>query len=72
MPPKKHTFANGILNHVYEWCPHCETEVKLDAKLKKQTCPNCGETILPCALCDYDVVKCAECPIDKICRIYLA
>lgn len=55
-------------NHVYEWCPHCETEVKLDVILKKQICPNCGESILPCALCDCDVVKCSKCPIDKIAK----
>lgn len=51
--------------HVYEWCPHCEIEVKLDAILKKQICPNCGEMILPCALCDCDVVKCTECTMGK-------
>lgn len=65
MPSKKYTFATEPHNHVYEWCPHCEIEVKLDAILKKQICPNCGEIILPCALCDCDVVKCAECPIEK-------
>lgn len=54
-----------IINHVYEWCPHCETEVKLDAILKKQVCPNCGEIILPCALCNCDVVKCTECPTEN-------
>ena len=30
-------------NHAYEVCPHCDTEVMLDAELKVQTCPNCGK-----------------------------
>lgn len=61
---EKYTFTNEIHTHVYEWCPHCETEVKLDSLFEKQTCPNCGETILPCALCDCDTVKCNECPLE--------
>lgn len=62
---EKYTFANKIHNHVYERCPHCETEVKLDSLFEKQPCPNCGETISPCALCNCDAVKCNECPINK-------
>ncbi len=51
--------------HVYEWCPYCEQEVKLDAVLKKQICPDCGKIIYPCALCDCDVVDCNKCPIEN-------
>ncbi len=47
--------------YVYEWCSCCNTEVKLYAVSERQTCPNCGVTILPCALCDCDVVDCAKC-----------
>ena len=29
-------------------------------------CPNCGELILPCALCDHDKCDCANCPLEAI------
>ena len=38
-------------NHAYEVCPFCETEVRLDAELKVQTCPNCGKRIVTCSMC---------------------
>ena len=50
---------------VYELCSCCNTEVKLYAAFESQNCPNCGERILPCALCDCDVVDCTKCPLEK-------
>ena len=35
----------------YEWCPHCDTEVELDATLGVQICPNCGMHIVVCSMC---------------------
>ena len=37
--------------NAYEVCPHCGEEVKLDAELKVQTCPNCGKRIVTCSMC---------------------
>ena len=49
--------------YVYEWCPECDTEVKLKAVFKVQTCPNCSKPIYPCALCDHDKVDCSKCKL---------
>ena len=38
-------------NSVYEYCPHCETEVSLINEFKVQKCPSCGRHIVPCNLC---------------------
>lgn len=51
--------------YVYELCPCCEEEVKLDAVLKIQTCPSCGKPILPCSLCDMDAVDCSKCELER-------
>lgn len=52
---------------VIEWCPHCDEEVKIRAEMTKQKCPNCGETIVPCAaLCKAlaeDRAECSKCPL---------
>lgn len=51
-------------NKTYEVCPHCEQEVKLDAELKVQTCPNCGRSIVTCSMClacDTDKPYCVHC-----------
>ena len=56
-----------------EYCPHCDTYVKLDRELKVQTCPNCGKRIPTCSMCravdeDKDVkyggVYCHHCCLD--------
>lgn len=46
----------------YELCPICETEVELEAKFEKQICPCCGETILPCSMCEN--MNCKNCPLE--------
>lgn len=48
-----------------EWCPHCSNEVELEKVLKVQTCPNCGEIILPCSMCDMDKDPCSNCPLEN-------
>lgn len=50
---------------VYELCPLCEEEVKLQAKSEVQRCPECGKWIAPCAMCDLDVVICSDCKIAQ-------
>ena len=35
----------------WEVCPHCDTEVELDATLSVQKCPNCGKHIVACSMC---------------------
>lgn len=39
------------MEKVYEMCPHCDTEVELDAELKVQKCTNCGKYIVTCSMC---------------------
>ena len=39
------------MNTVYEWCPECEGDVLLEARLEVQRCPECGTWIVPCAMC---------------------
>lgn len=52
---------------VTEWCPHCETEVKINRKFAVQICPNCGMYIVPCCMCtDYD--NCDKCKLDEECE----
>ena len=50
---------------VDEYCPHCQTDVQLDAKFEQQICPNCGKMILPCNLCDWNRCDCNNCPLKK-------
>lgn len=52
---------------VYEYCPHCENEVKLDNEFKVQICPDCGHAIVPCSICPLDSC-CSTCPLDVLCR----
>lgn len=35
----------------YERCPHCDSEVLLNAILHRQHCPKCHKLILPCSIC---------------------
>lgn len=52
---------------VYEYCPYCENEVKLDNEFKVQICPDCGHAIVPCSICPLDSC-CSNCPLDALCR----
>ena len=50
-------FPNAM---TWEWCPHCEAEVRIPA-YRKSTCPECGEAIMPCSMCE----TCGEvCPYE--------
>lgn len=48
---------------IYEYCPHCETEVELPTTAMRQRCPECGEMITVCSLCYGESFK--ECPYEK-------
>lgn len=50
---------------ITEYCPHCENEVELQCIFANQVCPNCGELITPCGLCDHNVCDCENCPLQK-------
>ena len=52
---------------VYEYCPHCGNEVKLDNEFKVQICPDCGHAIVPCSICPLESC-CSNCPLDILCR----
>lgn len=55
--------------YVYERCPECEMEVRLDAELKVQKCPKCGKYIVACAMCPNPVELCnGECPLEALCN----
>lgn len=46
---------------VVEWCSVCEEEVIIkDTKLIQQTCPNCGEPIRACCMCDDCNYECLD------------
>ena len=50
------------MNKVDELCPFCEKEVKLEKRqFFLQKCPNCGNLIRACSLCNLDIVNCSEC-----------
>ena len=44
-----------------EWCPHCEYETEfifnpeMDVDI---TCSHCGKKIMPCSLCNTDIINC--------------
>lgn len=56
--------------YTYEVCPHCGEEVKLDAELKVQVCPNCKRHIVACSMCvaSADSVEncCVACPLGYL------
>ena len=52
-------------NYTYEVCPICDKEVRLEAEMKIQECPECGAQILPCSLCDPDTCDCKNCDLEN-------
>ncbi len=48
---------------ITEWCSYCTTEVSILNTPEKQICPECGESIWPCSLCDHNSVSCRNCII---------
>jgi len=52
----------------YEICPFCDEKVELENIFELQDCPECGEELLPCSLCEDNLDdkdrNCNECPID--------
>jgi predicted RNA-binding Zn-ribbon protein involved in translation (DUF1610 family) len=55
------TQAFGLMDTIWEWCPYCESEVKLPAVMGRYECPECGKKILTCTLCYEEGVNCADC-----------
>lgn len=54
-------------DYIWEYCPHCDIEVKIPYELKVHICPNCGKHIVACKLCE--TRSCAsKCPLDALCR----
>lgn len=52
--------------YIWEYCPHCDMEVKLPCELKVHICPNCGKHIVACSLCETS--SCAsKCPLETLC-----
>lgn len=51
-------------DYTTEWCPCCDTEVNIEP-FGISFCPNCGEPILPCSMCDTDYIDCRDCPYEK-------
>ena len=43
-----------------ELCPHCNNEVQILIN-GISICPECGEKILPCSMCDMNSVNCNYC-----------
>jgi len=58
-------FVEAGYDSVWEMCPICNEEVRLEPRLVVQTCPNCKNDILPCSMCEPDEVDCSKCPLEK-------
>jgi hypothetical protein len=52
---------------IVEWCSNCCCEVGLTPTMTIQRCPNCGDYIIPCSLCNWDSCDCNNCELDKEC-----
>ena len=48
-------------DYTWEMCPCCETEVAIKP-FGISFCPECGEPILPCSMCNMDYHDCGICP----------
>lgn len=52
------------MDKIFDWCGSCESEIELDAVLKEQICPNCGERVVPCASMCSIICDCPKnCPL---------
>ena len=51
------------MEKVYEICPHCDSETEIEITGGK--CKHCHKFILPCSVCDTDIVKCERCAKEK-------
>lgn len=49
---------------ITEWCSFCNNEVLIPA-CGESACPICGKPILPCSMCDNDIVNCNKCVRGK-------
>lgn len=47
-----------------EYCPCCDSEVDIPS-FGVSYCPNCGERILPCSMCDANMHNCSRCPYER-------
>lgn len=51
---------------VVEYCSNCDEEVVIEAQFDTlQHCPICGNTILPCSLCNQDTCHCGKCSKEQ-------
>ena len=50
-------------NTTWEWCQNCDEEVELPLILGLYHCPNCGEKIINCSMCEN--VHCVDCKIRE-------
>ena len=50
---------------VIEWCAYCEEEVEISTLPVEGVCPNCGKGIIPCNMCDHNIVDCSKCHITE-------
>ena len=50
-----------------ELCPNCgkENEFKYIGRAAIYFCQHCRETLIPCSLCDMDIVNCDECKANR-------
>ena len=62
---KNNATNNSAESTVTELCGACGNEVELPIKLGIYKCPECGENIINCAMCDWDNVDCNSCELNK-------
>jgi len=65
---RKSNIPNLIAKHPHmmtiEWCPNCDQEVEIPA-YGISKCPECGNSILPCSMCEPNHMDCTNCPYKK-------
>lgn len=54
------------INKCIEYCSVCDEDVEIDCQFDTlQHCPNCGNSIIPCNLCDLDTCNCGKCNTER-------
>ena len=56
-------YIDENFSKIFESCPRCTNEVKLESKFAAQVCSSCNTIILPCSICPVND-NCLNCPLS--------